>query len=90
MKKMLIFVLLTGCISAPDSKDFDCKPCFYHAFCLYLNRENPDKSACSALDAACADAIKESTQRERLEFCREFCLDSSMSEQTCLLLVNQR
>jgi len=90
MKYLLILLLFFGCISAPDSKDYECKECFYHAYCLYLNQKNPDKSACASLDEACTEGIKESLQKDRLEFCREFCEDGTISEETCRLLVNQR
>lgn len=91
MKKLFLFLLIfAGCISTPEKKDFECEECFYHAYCLYLNQKNPDKASCASLDEACSDAVKEARQRARLEFCREFCYDGVMSEETCRLLLNQR
>lgn len=90
MKKILIvFLLFTGCLSAPSKEDYVCPECFNHAFCLYLNQKNPDKSACSARDAECAEATKIKQNQDIMEFCREYCLDGVMTEDYCRLLLNQ-
>lgn len=94
MKKLLIILsiaaLLSGCLTAPSREDFSCEECFNHAYCVYLNQKNPDKSACAQRDADCTEATKNKLNQDNLEFCREYCADGVMTEDYCRLLLNQR
>ena len=82
-------VLGTGCMSAPDKEDYEYKDCFAAADCMYRNKDNPDKSACTDLNKVCAEKYKEMQQRDRLEYCRDNKFDG-MTQNECRLYLNQK
>jgi hypothetical protein len=83
---MLIF---SGCQSSPDKADYDFKECFQDADCMYRNKDNDDKSACSVYKDACANKYKEACLKQRLEYCRDNKFES-MTQNECRLYLNQK
>ncbi len=63
---LLCVIILTGCLSQPDKKDFQGRPnsCYDFSMCMYLNQKNPDKSVC-------VDYAKECRAIDRFNFCKD-------------------
>ena len=81
-----ILVLICGCLSQPDKKDYIGRPdsCLDFSVCMYYNSKNPDKSIC-------ADYAKECRAFGRFNFCKEpKNLPDGVSFNSCMLMLNQK
>lgn len=81
-----ILILMLGCTTPPDKKDYVGRPdsCFDFAACMYLNMKNTDKSIC-------ADYAKECRAYSRFNFCKdEKNLPDRVDFEKCNLYLNQK
>jgi len=89
---MAFLSLLLSCTSldAPDKDDYTNDACYNHAYCLFINQDNHDKSACSGLEVECCDAEKEKRIYNRIEYCDSDKSPESWSFEKCMLITNQK
>jgi hypothetical protein len=81
-----VLLSFTGCVSAPDKKDYVGRPdaCFDAALCMYYNNKNPDKTICS-------DQYKECRAYERFLFCKDTKnLPPDVNFQSCMDKINSK
>jgi hypothetical protein len=86
---ILFPVFYTGCMRSPDKANYRFDVCYQDADCMYRNKDNDDKSACAVYKQACADAYKENTMVNRLEYCRDNKFEG-MTANECRLYLNQK
>jgi hypothetical protein len=88
---ILAFVCSTqlNCMSAPEREDYTSIECFLSADCLYRNKDNEDKSACSELTKDCVYRNKEKRIKARLEYCEDNKFQG-MTKNECRLFLNQK
>lgn len=86
---VLILLILGGCTTSPDRKDYVLESCFSLDRCMYLNKDNHDKSACTTSDLDCSFDRKEKRIKDRVEYCRDS-TPKGMSENECRLFLNQK